>query len=231
MYCLLLFHVCVVRISDISPSTSNRGSPQHRSYEEPSDAKKTKKDNNIGWSFFKKFGLGLGRDEKDEEPTTSSASSMFYYDNLTSLRASRQNSDNEKRQRYAPGFNGRESSVVSSTLSPDSAEFVPKNLRINKAVGSNLKKDNSWATVDDSALEHLRPPPGLTRQKARDIWDFDDIVKPGNENTADDGWQKSSLFDFKNGGSYSSLLGGSRGSKNVSPPVCCKFFVVFVAPF
>ncbi|XP_057312609.1 transmembrane protein 131-like isoform X2 [Hydractinia symbiolongicarpus] len=200
---------------DISPSTSNRGSPQHRSYEEPSDAKKTKKDNNIGWSFFKKFGLGLGRDEKDEEPTTSSASSMFYYDNLTSLRASRQNSDNEKRQRYAPGFNGKESSVVSSTLSPDSAEFVPKNLRMNKAVGSNLKKDNSWATVDDSALEHLRPPPGLTRQKTRDIWDFDDIVKPSNETTADDGWQKSSLFDFKNGGSYSSLLGGSRGSKNL----------------
>ena len=209
---------------DVSPSNcSGLSSPKHRSiYEDakPSSAdsspKRSRKDNGGGiGSYFKRFGFG--RSETSEH-------SMFYYDNLSSLRASKQPyQDNDKLANL--GFNGRnDASTLSSTLSPDSAEFVPASQRINKVVGSNLKKDNSWATIDDSALEQLRPPPGLSRPPPHNIWGLD----------KEDGWgsskKKSSLFDydseFKSDASsgYSSLLGRSKevsfGEANLYANVC-----------
>ena len=149
---------------------------------------------------MKRFGFG-----KSE----NSENSMFYYDNLSSLRATRQSMQDS--ERFLNGLR-QDPASVASTLSPDSAEFVPASQRINKTVGSNLKKDNSWATVDDSALEHLRPPPGLSRPATRSIWSLE-------ENRWGSSQKKSSLFyfttsDFKNDGGYSSLLGRS---KDVSP--------------
>ena len=84
----------------------------------------------------------------------------------------------------------------------------------SQVVGSNPKKDNSWATVDDSALEHLRPPPGLSKNSSN-IWGLDSLVSGGHtqmkeKDTKWDSPIKKSLFE----GCYSSLLGNKNGGKD-----------------
>jgi len=197
---------------------NSRNSPKNRE-DSSSEAKKSKKESS-GWgSYFRKFGINLGNSDKTDEQSPTSGSSMFFYDNLASLRESRQVvPDNDFR---APGSkikkNSNNGGVTSSTLSPDSAEFVPASYRMNRAVGSNLKKDNSWATVDDSVLDSLRPPPGFSKP-ARSIWGGDDAARIKED---EDVWSgsNSSLFDFKNPfkneSSYSSLLGGTSRSNDV----------------
>lgn len=138
---------------------------------------------------------------------------MFFYDNLSSLRASKNTAKNEKveSQREQMTRSSRKDQNFSSTLSPEVPEFVPASQRINKAPGSNLRKDNSWATVDDSALEYLRPPPGLTKPTRRSIWGLDE----GKEDRWGTPVSKNSLFDFKGNTSsnYSSLLGSASSTK------------------
>lgn len=206
---------------------NSRNSPKNRE-DSSSEAKKSKKESS-GWgSYFRKFGINLGSSDKTDEQSPTSGSSMFFYDNLASLRESRQVvPDNDFR---APGSkikkNSNNGGVTSSTLSPDSAEFVPASYRMNRAVGSNLKKDNSWATVDDSVLDSLRPPPGFSKP-ARSIWGGDDAARIKED---EDVWSgsNSSLFDFKNPfkneSSYSSLLGGASRSNDVR-------FLIFITSF
>ena len=69
---------------------------------------------------------------------------MFYYDNLTSLRASKQSTlETDPIDTKAPGGGVKNNGVLvvsGSTLSPDSAEFVPLSQRLNKVVGSKSEK-------------------------------------------------------------------------------------------
>lgn len=219
-----------------SPSSSNKGSPKHSSKddgffkESGSSSKKAKKSESSssgGWgSYLKRLGIGFGQVEpaKPVDEPTSTGNSMFYYDNLTSLRASKQNTrDLEPIDTKAPGSGVKkvpvEPPVVSSsTLSPDSAEFVPLSQRLNKAVGSNPKKDNSWATVDDSALEHLRPPPGLSRS-SQNIWGLDSLVSSPQMKEKDTKWDSPVH--------YSSLLGQHSG-KDVGRLIFSFYFCFFM---
>ena len=161
------------------------------------------------------MGINIGREDKVEDQIIANGNSMFYYDNLSTLRASKQPAPEDDCR--APGSKPRKQNVTNSTLSPDSAEFIPASLR-NKAPGSNMKKDTSWA-ADDSVIENLRPPPGFTRP-ARSIWGEDSKLAKNRD--TDDFWSenKSSLFDFqsafKSEGSYSSLLGRMDRSSDVS---------------
>lgn len=153
--------------------------------------------------------IGGAREHSDpDSPTQNNENSMFFYDNLSSLRASKKPSHPRPREleRAASSPN---SFGFSSNLSPEVPEFVPASQRMNKAPGSKVKKDTSWATVDDSALEYLRPPPGLTKPNASSIWGVDSAPRTSSADT----WSETPLFsDFKTD-SYSSLLGGPRSPK------------------
>lgn len=210
---------------DSSPSSSTKTSPKHATYEPKDKSKKPKKESGGGiGSYLKKIIGSRESVEPPTSPTNTNGSSMFYYDNLSSLRASKNTVKNET-PRESSSKRGR--SNFSSTLSPEVPEFVPASQRINKVPGSHLKKDNSWATVDDSALEYLRPPPGLSKpstlhkaastlskSSTHNIWSLDE--------NQDDRWgsspvSKSSLFsDFKSDSSYSSLLGNTSPKTKVS---------------
>ena len=165
--------------------------------------------------------IGGAREHSDPDSPTqqNNGNSMFYYDNLSSLRASKKPSHPRPRElertASSPTSSGF-SSNFSSNLSPEVPEFVPAAQRINKAPGSNVKKDTSWATVDDSALEYLRPPPGLTKPSTQNIWGLDSAPRTSSVDT----WSKPSLFsDFKTD-SYSSLLGSQRKSKTTVSVLC-----------
>lgn len=167
--------------------------------------------------------IGGAREHSDPDSPTqqNNGNSMFYYDNLSSLRASKKPSHSRPRELERTA-SSPSASGFSSTLSPEVPEFVPAAQRINKAPGSNVKKDTSWATVDDSALEYLRPPPGLTKPSAKpsaSIWGLDSA---STRTSSADTWSKPSLFsDFKTD-SYSSLLGSQRQSKTtVCIFYCC----------
>jgi len=202
-----------------SPSNSNHTSPKHSSYEEKeSKSKKSKKDSSSGGitSYLKKM-IGGAREHSDpDSPTQTNGNSMFYYDNLSSLRNSKKPSlprpKELERTTSSPSVGG-----FSSNLSPEVPEFVPASQRINKAPGSNVKKDNSWASVDDSALEYLRPPPGLSKpastKSTQSIWGLENP----RTSTADS-WTKSSLFSDLKTDSYSALLGNTspRAPKSTS---------------
>ena len=177
---------------------------------------KIKKKDSSWTSYLKKIGIGTKDELSPNE--LNKGNSMFYYDNLSSLRASKQ-------PRFDGEFHGfpqNKDLPISSNLSPDSAEFVPASQRINKVVGSNLIKHNSWTSTDDS--ETFRPPPGLTHPNSpvlthpNSIWGSDELLSsprlvPSPRCTQEsDGWpvQKTSIFDYTMDGSYSSLLRGNR---------------------
>jgi len=201
-----------------SPSHSNKTSPKHSTYEEPeTKPRKSKKESSSGGitSYLRKM-IGGAREHSDPDSPTqqNNGNSMFYYDNLSSLRASKKPSHHARPRELERTASSPSSSGFSSTLSPEVPEFVPASQRINRAPGSNVKKDTSWATVDDSALEYLRPPPGLTKPSAKCIWGLDSATT--RTSSAADTWSKPSLFsDFKTD-SYSSLLGSQRQSKTTS---------------
>jgi len=218
-------------LSPSSPASHVKDTPKKTP---TSGSKKTETSSSGGgWGLnvFKRMGLGFGQatDAKPAEEAKNDESSLFYHDNLTSLRASKQNNPEpeatDTSKAPGSGLKNNPSVVTTSTLSPDSAEFVPLIQRasgssngggsLNKAVGSNNpKKDNSWASVDDSALR--RPPPGLSRN-SQNIWGLDSLVSGttqmssstsngGGENN--DRWTKT-LFEPK----YSCLLDGNADAK------------------
>lgn len=197
-----------------SPSTSNKSSPKHAPYDESeSKSKKSKKDTSAGGitSYLKKM-IGGARDHSEpDSPTQNNGNSMFYYDNLSSLRASKKPRPKElERTSSSPLV----STGFSSTLSPEVPEFVPLSQRINKAPGTKVKKDAHWASVDDSALEYLRPPPGLSKPSPHNIWGLENS---STSTTSADNWSKPHLFpDFKTDSTYSTLLGSPRGPKETS---------------
>jgi len=167
-------------------------------------AKKSKKDTSSGGitSYLRKMIGGAREHPEPDSPNQNNGNSMFYYDNLSSLRATKKPRPKEL-ERTSSTPNTR--CGFSSNLSPEVPEFVPAAQRVSKAPGSNAKKDTSWASVDDSALEYLRPPPGLTKPSARSIWGLESTKPP-----VADSWTKSSLFpDFKNDSTYSTLLGST----------------------
>ncbi|XP_047126881.1 transmembrane protein 131 isoform X1 [Hydra vulgaris] len=205
-------------IHDSYLPTSCKNSPRFNDdFKQPlndSSSNKTKKKDQSWTSYFKRFGIGY-RDELSPDEV-SKGNSMFYYDNLSSLRASKQ-----------PKFDGTYQKLpennelpIASNLSPDSVEFVPASQRINKVVGSNLAKHTSWTSADDS--EAFRPPPGLTHPNSpvlthsNNIWSSNEflsspcLVNSPHCAPENDRWLQKTLCDYPLDGSYSSLLSGSR---------------------
>ena len=232
MFVLSVLVTTDIFFSDLSSSGSTKNSPNHwptlsdsgrtsagNSPKSSAKQKPKEKEDNSAWGYLKKLGLGLQSDRSESvDAPTNSSDSMFHWDTLSILRASRQQAarENDDPQLKAPGSGlvssknkKKNENNVKSMLSPDSAEFVPAAIRMSKAVGSNLKakkNDKNWANVDDSVLETLRPPPGLTKQK--NIWDVDEMGIGSSLN-------KSPLYDFEESG-YSSLLGNKKRSGDVS---------------
>ena len=119
---------------------------------------------------------------------------MFYYDNLSSLRATRkQVEDDMDHLRKAPGtklwpMKERQSR---SELDPSSKEFIPKSQR-RMRMPFRDRDTTGWA--DHRKPETITPPPGLTRsKKISDIWNFENRQPHQREN----GWNSFRDDTFK----------------------------------
>lgn len=97
---------------------------------------------------------------------------MFYYDNLSSLRATRKQSEDDLDQlRKAPGTKiwPMSERQARSELDPSSKEFIPKSQR---RVRMPYRDTSAW--LDSGKPEAISPPPGLSRSKMiSDIWNFE----------------------------------------------------------
>ena len=106
-------------------------------------------------------------------PATSSqnSSSMFFYDNLSSLRATKKPFEEDLEQlRKAPGtriwpIKDRHSK---SELDPSSKEFIPKSQR---RVRMPFRGRDEPVWPESRKTETINPPPGL--KKFADIWSFE----------------------------------------------------------
>lgn len=128
--------------------------------------------------------------EKPTLPATSSqnSSSMFFYDNLSSLRATKKPIEEDLEQfRKAPGskiwpLNDRQ---AKSELDPSSKEFIPKSQRRMRVPVRDRHDAPGWP--ESRKPETINPPPGLTRAKISNIWSFE---KPGirEPHQRENGW-------------------------------------------
>ncbi len=186
---------------DDSRSSSGHSSPvnqQCRSATEPES-----------WSaYIRRLAVGIhpGKDSKSSRTKpyvvphsdAQNSSSMFYYDNLSSLRATKKPMMEElEHLRKAPGAKLWPTKDRSKTeLDPASKEFVPKSMRRSKAVFLNGSSSPTWPENRKTGV--IQPPPGLTRSaRISDIWGVDNASLNG-DNSDRQGWDSFQDDTFKN---------------------------------
>ena len=100
---------------------------------------------------------------------------MFFYDNLSSLRATKKPLEEELEQlKKAPGSKiwPVKDRQPKTELDPSSKEFIPKSLRATKSTYRNSQDGSPWP--ESRKASGISPPPGLSRsKKIANIWGVD----------------------------------------------------------
>eukprot|EP00795_Rhopilema_esculentum_P000911 gene911-10667_t len=143
---------------------------------------------------------GTGKDTKQQQkekptlpnPTTTSqnTSSMFFYDNLSSLRATKQTPDEELEQlKKAPGTKiwTQKGKQPKSDLDPSSKEFIPKSqMKAPVKMPFRDRPEHRLSWLESRKSGRINPPPGL--KKIADIWGFDNITTRDSSQSRENGW-------------------------------------------
>jgi len=131
---------------------------------------------------------------KLQDTSPQNSSSMFFYDNLSSLRATRKQIDDDMDQlRKAPGTKiwPMKERHSRSELNPSSEEFIPKSQR---RIRMPYRERDATGWHENRKPDVITPPPGLSRSKMiSDIWNFEGRQSHQREN----GWNSFRDDTFK----------------------------------